>query len=513
MKGIAQLLEIHAMMDRNERAVLRNYLTCFESRKKGHKPKTLILLELIEKYGSDAKTIAYFKKKVPSEDTRRMIIHRLKEKMFTTLTLDVNLSRDEHYDDQAQARATMTLGKLQGEILLGRGKRKLGFDVLNKTIKIAKEFEFYDELVSMLATQRRFVKAYTGKDSSFYDVVAEIERFSECRDAADKAKQYFEEVTMRFGFKGLSRLPADEEQVRFLESRISELKSLYESTGSATVGYYYYFLLVELRQLQNDLQEAEKALHGLAVLLNNNPAIKRRVRQASVHLNLGANALWLHEFEKAQKQFTLSLSFVRPNTRNHAVISELLFYSLFYAGALNKAEDALQRLVENKNADQSDFRKAVLNYLLACVSFAKGEFRKVNLRLANSIGIGTDKEGWNIGSRVLSIMLAIEREKYDHADSQIVNLRQFVREGVKIAEIRKRDRYILDVLLELRKKSYDFKEVANTSEETLLNLRSDNVDEGWLVQTPEIICFHTWFDDKLNGRPHILDYSKEHLFG
>ena len=110
------------MMDKNERLALRNYLTCFESRKKGHKPKSIILLDLIEKYEDDDKVILLFKKKIASEDARRMVISRLRDKMLTSLSLDVNLTRSENYDEQAQALASVVQGKLQGRLLIARAR-------------------------------------------------------------------------------------------------------------------------------------------------------------------------------------------------------------------------------------------------------------------------------------------------------------------------------------------------------------------------------------------------------
>jgi tetratricopeptide (TPR) repeat protein len=500
------------MMDRNEQVALRNYLTCFESRKKGHKPKSLILLDLLEKYDDDDRVMSLLKKKISSEDARRMVMSRLREKMLTSLLLDVNLVRDENYDEQGQALASVALGKLQGKLLIARGQRKTGFYIMDRTIAQAKHYELYDDLIDMLSSERQYIKAWKGSDQAFYNLVKEIENYSACRDAANLAKQYFEEITMRYGFKGLSRLAVDESQLEFLRERIDTLHEAFEETSSATVGYYYYFLSVEYHQLQNNLEEASDSLSRLAQMLENNPAIKRKVRQASVYANLGANHLWRHRFKESQAQFETSLTFLRENTRNHAVITELLFYSLFYAGKLDEAEEKIESLVESKHVDQSDYRKAVRSYLLACVSFAKGEFRKVNLRLASSQHIGKDKEGWNIGSRVLSIMLAIERKKFDFADSQIVNLRQFLREGVKGIELRQRDKIITDILIELRKKSYDFEEVAKEKLSVLKELSKDDVESGWLLQSPEMIIFHTWFADKVDERPYQANYSRAHVY-
>ncbi len=512
MKGLEHVRSIHFMMDRNEHVALRNYLTCFESRKKGHKPKSVILLDLLEKYEDDEKVMLLLKKKIASEDARRMVISRLRDKMLESLTLDVNLSRDENYDEQAQAFGAVILGKLQGKLLIARGQRKTGFYVLDKNIAVAKHYEFYDELVDMLSAERQFIKAWKGTDQAFYDLHRQIENYSKCRDAANLAKKYFEETTMRYGFKGLSRIPTDKEQLEFLTERIDELGEAFERTSSATVGYYYYFLHIEFHQLQNNLKEASDSLNMLVQLLENNPSIKRKVRMASVHANLGANDLWLHQFEAAGSQFMVSLSYLRENTRNHTVIKELQFYSLFYAGELQEAKNALNSTIKSKYADQSEFRKAVRSYLLACVTFAIGDFKQVNRYLVDSQSIGQDKEGWNISSRVLSIMLAIEQEKFDYADSLVINIRQFMREGLKGIEVRKRDKLILEILIELRKKSYDFFEVQEAKADVLEQLSQDNVETGWMLQTPEMICFHTWFRDKLNENPYTISYQKEYIY-
>ncbi|MCF8277591.1 MAG: hypothetical protein K9J17_12730 [Flavobacteriales bacterium] len=512
MKGLEHLRSILFMMDKNESVALRNYLNCFESRKTGHKPKSVILLDLLEKYDDDEKVNQLLKKKIPSEDARRMVISRLRDKMLASLSLDINLTREENYDEQAQARASVIQGKLQGGLLLGRGQRKLGFYVLDKAIQQAKHYEFYDDLVDMLSMERQLIKALIGTDKAYYNLDSQISNYAVCRDAANVAKKYFEEVTMKYGFKGLSRVPTDNAQLEFLSERIDHLHQLFEKTSSATVGYYYYFLLVEFRQLQNKLESASESLDMLVQILENNPAIKRKVRLASVYANMGVNELWLHRFDAAGSLFETSLTHLRKNTRNYMTIAELLFYSQFYSGKFEAAKVSLESLVESKHADQSEFRRAVRNYLLACVAFVMGQFKLVNRYLLDSQSIGQDKEGWNIGSRVLSIMLAIEQQKLDYADTLVVNLRQFVREGLKGVDVRKRDKLVLEVLLELRKKSYDFEEVRKIKHGVLEELHKENHESGWMLQTPEMVCFHTWFDDKLNERSYVPVYTKDHLY-
>lgn len=500
------------MMDRNERLVLRNYLTVFESRKKGHKPKTLILLDLLEKYTDDDKVTALLKKKVLQEDARRMVVTRLRDKMLASLTLDVNLNREETYDEQARAMAAVVKGKLQGRLLIARGRRDLGFQVLDRYIQLAKQYELYDDLVDMLGVERQFIKAWKGTDEAFYSVDNEIQNYARCRDAVNLAKKYYEEITMHYGFKGLNRANPDPEQLQYLKTRSEELHAVFEQTSSATVGYYYYYVLIEYCQVRNELNEASQHLNSLAQMVENNPSINRRVRLATVYGNLGANELWMHRFAEAEIYLKRSLEYLRPDTRNYALIVEYVFYTQFYSGNLEGAKASLESLVASKYVDQSEFRKAVRNYLLACVAFGLGQFKQVNKYLSVSQGIEKDKEGWNFGSRVLSIMLSIEQEKFDLADSLIVNLRQFVREGLKGIEIRKRDLLILDMLVELRKDSYNFIDTLKAKPQILEALYNEDVETGWVLQTPEMICFHTWFSDKLTEQAYQAIYTKEHLF-
>ncbi len=500
------------MMDKNERLVLRNYLQCFESRKKGHKPRSLVLLDLLEKYPEDEKVISLLKKKVPNKDARRMIVSRLREKMLNSLILDVNLDRGEVYDELGRSLANVIKEKFIGRVLFARGQRDLGFFVLERSIQMAKKYEFYDDLVDMLGLERQFMKVWKGSDDAYYNVDAEIQKYAKCRDSVRLAKKYYQEIIIKFGFKGLSRAAPDKGKLGFLKKGMEELSIAFEETGSATVGYYYYYLLIEYNQTQNNLEEASVNLNRLSQMLEDNPSIRKKSWLTSVYVNLGANELWMHHFSEARKFFSRSLEYARVNSRNHGVITEFMFYAQFYSGQLGLAQKTLESLVDNKYLDQSDFRKSVRNYLLACVVFTTKDYRESLKYLGRSQAIGKDKEGWNIGSRILSILLALEQQDFDYADSLIINFRQFVRVGLKGIEVRKRDKMILEILLELRKKSYNFIEVKESKMTVLHHLACNSVDAGWALQSPEIICFHTWFSDKLNGRDYQPNYSKQHIY-
>lgn len=499
------------MMDANERLVLRNYLTCFESRKKGHKPKTLILFDLLERYKDDARIIQLLKKKVPTDDARRMLLARLQEKILASLTLDVNISRSENYDDVAQARASVAKGKIAAQLLIARGQREQGLLELQRFIEIAKRYELFHDLVEMLIISLEYSKTHKNR-SPATELLNDITAFSYARDAQFSARNSFDDVVRQYGFRGLSRTSPEPARIAMVVNSIEQLQSSFEKTSASTIGYFYLLLKVEMHQLQGELKDANNQLFKLVQMVENNPAIKNRVRLATAYGNLAANQLWMHQFSSAEVYFKDALGFLRINSRNHALVTEYLFYAQFYSGNMTLAKATLVSLNDNNASNQSEFGSSMRNYLMACVEFCAGNHGNVRKFLTQSYAIGQDKEGWNIGSRLLGIINAIEQSDFDFADSLILNLKQFVREGLQGAVLRRRDEKILELLLLLRKYSYDFQKVYRQKGAIVSSLFSRAENLAWQVQTPELVCFHTWFVSKSQGKTYTPDYREEVIY-
>lgn len=510
-KSIARVRGILEMMDANEHQVLRNYLLCFESRKKGHKPKTLVLLNLLLKHADDSKVVELFKKRVASTDARRMVLTRLRGKMVASLMLDVNLIRPDTYDEAAQARARVAMGKVAGQLLLSRGQRDAGLKEIDSCIAVARKFELFNDLVEMLLIRSEYVRG-SHAFTKLQEIRSDIRAFSQCRDGDLKARLYFHEVVSEYGFKGLSRTVVAVERIHFVEKRADELKSLFDQTGAATIGYVYLLLQIEYHQLNGDLAAASHLLMELVALAQKNPAINTRVKMATAFANLGANELWRHRFHDAEENFMLAIDNLRPNSRNRALVTEYLFYAQFYAGKKLEAKSSLLSIMGIDNVNTSSYRGAIHSYLLACVEFIAGNFGLVGRHLSCTKEIAQDKEGWNVGARVLAIMSAMERADWDFADALIINLRQFSRDGLKGSELRARDRHILDLLLELRRHSYDFTSVFEGNQDIVKKLYNASGQCAWQIQTPELICFHKWFEAKALNRVLIADYRSEHIY-
>ncbi len=508
LKYLKQILDT---LDKRELTVLGDYLTAFDSRSKGYKPKTLILFQLFQKYDDIADVYRLFKKKMPSEDAMRMTIYRLKEKIGESLLLDINISHEESYDELSRVRVDVAKKKLVALIYASRGLRAETIDMYNKVIELSKKYELYNDLVEVLYLKQRAIGLTQGK-KEFEKLDKDIEHYEVCRAAFQRAGKIYHEIILNYGFKGLSHSGADKAYQAELENKLEQLKADYKATKSGQVGYYYNLLMIEYNQITDNIGKASKYCQRLVETVQDNPSVYHRRRLGIAYLNYCQNELFNFAFDSSLEKAHEAIPCFKDNSPNQSVAKEMEFYGHFYKGDMHQAEQVIAELLNNEKLEQSGFRYAKWSYLLACVNFINGVYNKTLLNLQDAHKMDKDREGWNIGIRVLTILYAIENEQHDYADSLIVNLRQFIKEGLKDQAVRERDKNILDILLQLRKTAYNFKETAESKQAELNSLYQEKPQLAWHIQSPELIVFHQWFASKLAGKKYSPEYSKEAIF-
>lgn len=508
LKYLKQILD---KLDSREQTVLLDYLTSFDSRGKGYKPKTLILLQLLLKYPDIEDVHRLFKKKMVSEDAMRMVVFRLKEKIGESLLLDINIAHEDNYDEVSRARVEVAKKKLVAMIYTGRGLRAEALNLYDKVIDLSKKFEFYSDLIEALYAKQQAIGLKHGK-KEFTKLDEEIAHNEVCRTAAQQARKTYHSIVLNYGFKGLSRGNTDKAYETELEQITEKLKNDAAATSSGQVSYYYNLLMIEYSQVKRNIAQASEYCQLLVDTVTNNPSVYHRRRLGIAYLNYSQNELFNFDFASAVEKAQLAKGYFVVNSPNHSLGAELEFYGEFYAGRIDEAESIITQLINNEKLEQSDFRYAKWNYLLACVYFVKGLYNKVILTLQEAHKMDKDREGWNLGIRTLTILYAIDNEQFDYADSLIANLRQFIKEALKEQTVRERDKTILDILLSLRKTAYNFKETAEAKALDIEKLSEDSIEYGWEMQSPELIVFQQWFENKLLGQAYKPVFEKEKVY-
>jgi hypothetical protein len=146
-------------------------------------------------------------------------------------------------------------------------------------------------------------------------------------------------------------------------------------------------------------------------------------------------------------------------------------------------------------------------YLLACTHFMMRNFN-VTLKLLNRITnpIEADKEGWNIGLRILTIMTLIELDKPDEATSRIAALKSFI-DSVGKEKFTDRALSVVMLLRKLSNASFDFKVVHQKEKEKIEVLS----ELEWTPKSPEMVIVDQWLRSKILKKP--LELSLTELEG
>jgi len=511
-ENLQNLKHIVNALNKNEREVLIDYLKAFDTRAGGYKPKTLVILDLLLKNDDLSKVNKYLKKKfgAKSEDALRMMMYRLKEKIGESLLLDVNIMREGAYDEVSQARATIARKKIIALIYISRGIPQETLDLYDKIIAMAKKFEFYNELIEVLMYKQQHLGIRKGK-KEYNKFTEEINFYEKSRQAANNAVKAYYEVSLNWGFKGLNRNVPDPAYVTFLEEKLSQLRNDFENTSSSLVGYYYYLISIEYNQVLRFGKKASEYCNYLVELVKNNPSINLKIRLGTAYLNYSQNELFNYEFISALQNAQEGKKSFKTGTFNYNNSLELEFWANFYAGKINEAATVIETLIQSAKTERNEFELAKRNYLLACTYFAQKQFIKANRTLQFTSSAEKDKEGWNIGIRIFNIMNSIENGFIEQVDMLIMNLRQFIKEALKLKFVPERDKIILEILLELRKQGYDFEKVMKTKHQQLEQLANPKGNHVWEIQSPELIAFHRWMAAKAKEKFYEPVYKMEVL--
>ncbi|MCX6292076.1 MAG: hypothetical protein NT126_09970, partial [Bacteroidetes bacterium] len=434
------------------------------------------------------------------------LVLRLKDKIYEILLFDDNL---EKTINSKRNKVIFDIRKklIQSEIMFSRG---INFELdsfQNKIIQKAKEYEVYDSLLEALLAKQRYLGFRFGSNK-YEEIKKEIELYEYNRIALGRSRELYNSLTTKISF---SNSPDD--YYEELSKAIDILQSDFIKTKSANIGYYFYFLQTEKFQIHYDLLGAKKSLMDLLQLIENNPSIYTENRKGSTLMNVAVNEILIFDFDTALIYVNRSSKYFSGVDVNMQILREIEFYSLFYSNKLNEAGRLIDELYNSSRLTGTPFIYNKRTYLYACLMTINGKNHESNALLKEVSEIERDKEGWNIGKRILTIINRIELKEFESADLQVQNLQKHIKRTLKIKHVQKRNILILRILLKLINEQYDFKKVY-LSRNRYFGLLESNEDEyRWKIKSPELIIFHAWFKCKAENKaydPHVaLQYEKE----
>lgn len=489
MSGIQSLRSLLACMNPEEISTFRNMLTSFDSRGEKFESKSVKLLDLLtrprEPIADREIEFLIYGRKATAAYSRLLI--RFRDKLLESLLLDINIKRGGAYSMQFRQLFEVRKRISYAQILVGRGLHETALLVYESAVETSMLYEFYEELLTALRLKMQVVSLTRGQQE-FQHLQRQYKKYEGCRQAAYNAYCDYNTLIGNTDFKG-----RQEEHSAFLIRSIARMRLDYEKTGSANVAFYLYYLETHHYQELRFYRHARKSMLRLSALIEKSPAIYAAYRLGNVLINQAENDLFLRQFERSVTTCQQARALLMPGSFNDYLCTEVEFYGHYYAGHYDTALLLLKDLLRNDQGKDASFRRGRRTYLMACTQFMLGNYREVQEILLEQNEVESDREGWNVGIRILSIMNDIERMLHDMAGKKIENARKHLRKLDTQEKLRKRDSLIYEILRELENRSYDFKAVYHTLSDHFENLKSADRDYCWLVRSPELIIFHDWF--------------------
>jgi tetratricopeptide (TPR) repeat protein len=366
----------------------------------------------------------------------------------------------------------------------------------NKIISLAKQYEIYDGLIEALASKQRYLGFRFGSRAEL-KIKNEIGFYEQSRAAYTRALDIYNTLAAKINFSS-SYL----EYKTALENALMLLKNDFEQTKSAYVGYHYLLLLTEYYQNNSDFKNAQLTLKKLKELIENNVSIYTRFRLGTALVNIANNDLLMSNFDQALLHADEAIHYFSDSAINKGVVQEIEFYSLFYSDKLQEAGRLMEELYHSSRFSKTPFLYSKRAYLLANMKTLRGDFRQSKELLAEVKDIEKDKEGWNIGKRILTIINRIELKEFESVDLQVQSLQKHIKRTLKTKHVHNRNVLILRLLLKLINEQFDFKKVYNSRRRYFDLLESNDSEYCWKIKSPELIIFHEWFKSKMNVRPY-----------
>ncbi len=498
LNNFETLRQLVLQMTTGEVSTAKKFLVAFDSNVTRNKNKGLKLFKLLldKPEITQDRAKRHVNKEMDDRSFERLAV-RLKAKLLESLLLDINIQRKDAYSDWYRNKLDINKKFLEAFTIMGRGLEKDTFALYEKAIAKAKEYELYDELYEVLSWYRSSKGIRLGK-KEFDKYIPDLEFCNKCRTALYKAREYYYRHFIEdVDFKG-----QNSDKVALLTEAISYLQEAFIDTDSANVGYYLYFLEMEYYLIQEAYEDTCETGLKLVDLIKNRKAIYMPKRLGFAYSDLADSELFANKFEEAIEHAQLAQNTSITNDFNYKVYQETEFKANFYLNRLNEAETIVDDLIAQTDPELVPFHYSKRNYFKACLYFLKGQYKECYHQLMDVKDIEEDKEGWNVGIRILKIMCMVERNKFDVADSEIESLRKYVERFKSIDMIRQRDGIIQKCLSYLEKHSFDFKKTMEAQPALFEQLNATEKELRWEVKTPEMIVFHQWFTAKANKQPY-----------
>lgn len=484
-----RIRQVYLSFSRHERQLLRTYFEAFSQRGDDKALKFLTYLEerpTIEQ--ADLAELIYGNPKAKAlTDLKKKIWQRMKE--VTQLSVNRDHRKIAQVDPASQVQLELLHDLAHALNLRMRGLNSLARELLQE-IQAQAAAHGYPGLQLQALAMLRSLALTVEEVTEHYNPLMALTLEGYVSDLVSQAAMDQYGVAIR-----LERMTDEHELCAWLEETCVDLENRLNEHYSVRAYMHLLILQESLYRMQGKFDLAEELIGELRSHLDAHPQLNTKYREGLPFLHLAAIELRAYRFAQARETAHQALTRFRPGKRIYyrAILLEAL--SLIYLGAWDEASLMFNDLGEVPETTDIGAMALVIEFVQLCICYLQDDLKVVQRALQRDNPLTHDKRGWNVGLRLMEIMVLIDREEYDAASSRVETFRKYLE---RYEVISARSLAIFQYLYQLDRHSYDFQAVRDRAQ--ILRAELEIAPE-WNPVGYEIIRFESWLRAHEADRP------------
>jgi len=358
----------------------------------------------------------------PENLNYKQLKYNLEKRLYNTLFhIDVN---DSYYSDSGKAYYTCYKNFATVMILVGKTARKSAVSLAERTLRIAIKFEFTAISIELLKILKAHYSTYD-KNKKAYRIYADLYRNQK---AIYNAEAIVESYYQEFALFYIANKSISKEGIKFIRDIFGEIEALMQTYSSYRLHLVSNIMFSMYYEAMKEYQKLITLCNNAIVFFESKP---NQSLQFPIYLNrkkLGVVYTTLKEYEKARKEFLISLNYTEEGGKNWFIILGSLCTLCFYSKKHNEALEILLKAKNHKgfknlypkDKEIWEIYTAYIHYFIRLGKInptPEGAVLLDKFRLQkflNSVPFySKDKRGLNIAILSLQLMFFLEEEKYE----------------------------------------------------------------------------------------------------
>jgi len=482
------LVPIVNSLDNKEKRLIKKF---FNIKTNGMEKKKLQLFDLIlsKKVHSDKEAAFILYQSEPNSSFSHLK-KRLKKDLLNFILLQD--SKNKISSERVRAEIECRRMFLQGQLLVQRGVYGECERVLNDALKLAESYEMFAEVLVI----RDLLRTTFG----FRKGIEVHQKYSETMDYQHielgkwlKVRQYYFQVSLLNEFQGNKKINLEHDTATILK----DLEAYDEKKSSERFLFWFYVSKMHDHNISKEFVDADRYARNLLDMFSKDSIMKTKSNQGGVLKDVVYINLNLGNHKEAVKYANQAIDNFRKGMVNELRAMDYLFFAHLRNRDYKSAEQTIQKALQHKQINAGNkLIKARWLFFHANLEYLKGNLKEAAQSLSKNEHITSDKSGWNLGYKLLQMMIHIDENDLFLVDYQIKNFNRLLSPKNTETENTERARLIAKVIRLFIKHRGDFNETFEIAKNEIQALEDGEGQLFWDPMGYEVIRFDEWFRDK-----------------